>query len=308
MNDFSLIPFEERPGERRKAVSIGFFDGVHRGHRFVFDRLREEAQRHGAAPWAVTFDVHPLAVLTPGQQPPLLTTLDEKIAALRRCGLAGAIVLHFDRKMAGLTAEQFMRELLLQAFDVDCLLVGYDHRFGRPQQGDGFERYQEIGDSIGIAVEQCPPLPDETISSSHIRSLLEAGDVLEAGAGLGRPYALTGTVVHGFQNGRKIGFPTANLEPQSADKIVPRRGSYATWAHIGGQRYAAMTNIGQRPTLDNGSRVTIETHLLDFDADLYGQQLKVEFVQRLRDERKFDNLNALKAQLNEDARQVRRYL
>ena len=121
MNDFSLIPFEERPGERRKAVSIGFFDGVHRGHRFVFDRLREEAQRHGAAPWAVTFDVHPLAVLAPGQQPPLLTTLDEKIAALRRCGLAGAIVLHFDRKMAGLTAEQFMRELLLQAFAGDCL-------------------------------------------------------------------------------------------------------------------------------------------------------------------------------------------
>ena len=308
MNDFSLIPFEEGLTEQKKAVSIGFFDGVHRGHRFVFDRLREEAQRHGAAPWAVTFDVHPLAVLAPGQQPPLLTTLDEKIVALRRCGLAGVIVLHFDRKMAGLTAEQFMRELLLQAFDVACLLVGYDHRFGRPQQGDGFERYQEIGDSIGIVVEQCPPLPDETISSSHIRSLLEAGDVLEAGAGLGRPYALTGTVVHGFQNGRRIGFPTANLEPQSADKIVPRRGSYATWAHIGGQRYAAMTNIGQRPTLDNGSRVTIETHLLDFDADLYGQQLEVEFVQRLRDERKFDNLNALKAQLNEDAQQVRRYL
>ena len=134
MNDFSLIPFEEGLTEQKKAVSIGFFDGVHRGHRFVFDRLREEAQRHGAAPWAVTFDVHPLAVLAPGQQPPLLTTLDEKIAALRRCGLAGAIVLHFDRKMAGLTAEQFMRELLLQAFDVDCLLVGYDHRFGRPHR------------------------------------------------------------------------------------------------------------------------------------------------------------------------------
>ncbi len=111
MNDFSLIPFEEGLTEQKKAVSIGFFDGVHRGHRFVFDRLREEAQRHGAAPWAVTFDVHPLAVLAPGQQPPLLTTLDEKIAALRRCGLAGAIVLHFDRKMAGLTAEQFMRAL-----------------------------------------------------------------------------------------------------------------------------------------------------------------------------------------------------
>ena len=142
MNDFSLIPFEEGLTEQKKAVSIGFFDGVHRGHRFVFDRLREVAQRHGAAPWAVTFDVHPLAVLAPGQQPPLLTTLDEKIAALRRCGLAGAIVLHFDRKMAGLTAEQFMRGLLLQAFDVDCLLVGYDHRFGRPQQGDGFERHR----------------------------------------------------------------------------------------------------------------------------------------------------------------------
>ena len=308
MSDFSLHAFAPTAAAQKKAVAIGFFDGVHRGHRFVFEELCRRAQAMGESPWAVTFDVHPFAVIAPERQPLLLTTLDEKIEALRSCGLDGVVVLHYDRKMADFTAERFMRHVLHEALDVERLLVGHDHRFGRPVPGDGFEHYRKIGDSIGISVEACSQMPGETdLSSSAIRALLEAGEVQAAGYRLGRPYALTGTVVHGFQNGRKLGFPTANLDLLSAEKVIPHRGSYATLAGIDGKQYPAMTNIGQRPTLDNGNQVTIETHLLDFDGDLYGRQLEVQFVERLRDERKFDNLQVLEAQLNEDAQQVRRY-
>ena len=308
MSDFSLHTFNPTATPRKRAVAIGFFDGVHRGHRFVFDELRRRARTAGESPWAVTFDVHPLSIIAPERRPLLLTTLDEKIEALRSCGLDGVVVLHFDRKMADFTAERFMREVLHEALEVERLLVGHDHRFGRPIPGDGFDQYRKYGDSIGITVESCPQMPGETsLSSSAIRSLLEAGEVQAAAERLGRPYTLTGTVTHGFKNGRKLGFPTANLNLQSAEKVVPHRGGYVTLAGIDGKQYPAMTNIGQRPTLNNSNQVTIETHLLDFDGDLYGQQLEVRFVERLRDERKFDNLQALKAQLNEDAQQVRRY-
>ena len=308
MSDFNLITFNPTPTARKKAVAIGFFDGVHRGHRFVFDELRRRARTAGESPWAVTFDVHPFAVIAPERQPPLLSTLDEKVEALRSCGLDGVVVLHFDRKMADFTAERFMHKVLHEHLHVERLLVGHDHRFGRPMSGDGFKRYREIGGSIDIEVDLCPPMPGEVgLSSSAIRSLLEAGNVQAAAERLGRPYSLMGTVVHGFQNGRKLGFPTANLDLSCAEKVVPRRGSYVTTVCTDGKQYPAMTNIGQRPTLDNGNQVTIETHLLDFDGDLYGRQLEIRFIERLRDERKFDNLQALKAQLNEDAQQVRRY-
>lgn len=308
MSDFSLLPFFAATPSERKAVAIGFFDGVHRGHRFVFDELRRRARTAGESAWAVTFDVHPFAVIAPERQPPLLSTLDEKIEALRSCGLDGVVVLHFDRKMADFTAERFMHEVLHENLHVERLLVGHDHRFGRPMPGDSFERYREIGDSIGIEVDLCPAMPDEVdLSSSAIRSLLEAGNVVAAAERLGRPYSLMGTVVHGFQNGRKLGFPTANLDLSCAEKVVPRRGSYVTVVCSDGKQYPAMTNIGRRPTLENGEKVTIETHLLDFDGDLYGRQLEVRFEERLRDERKFDHIDALKAQLNEDAQQVRRY-
>ena len=308
MSDFSLLPFFAATPSERKAVAIGFFDGVHRGHRFVFDELRRRARTAGESAWAVTFDVHPFAVIAPERQPPLLSTLDEKIEALRSCGLDGVVVLHFDRKMADFTAERFMHEVLHENLHVERLLVGHDHRFGRPMPGDSFERYREIGDSIGIEVDLCPAMPDEVdLSSSAIRSLLEAGNVVAAAERLGRPYSLMGTVVHGFQNGRKLGFPTANLDLSCAEKVVPRRGSYVTVVCSDGKQYPAMTNIGRRPTLENGEKVTIETHLLDFDGDLYGRQLEVRFEERLRDERKFDHIDALKEQLNEDAQQVRRY-
>ena len=308
MSDFSLHAFAPTAAAQKKAVAIGFFDGVHRGHRFVFDELCRRAQAMGESPWAVTFDVHPFAVIAPERQPLLLTTLDEKIEALRSCRLDGVVVLHFDRKMADFTAERFMHEVLHEHLHVERLLVGHDHRFGRPVPGDGFERYREIGDSIGIEVDLCPPMPGEVgLSSSAIRSLLEAGNVVAAAERLGRPYSLMGTVVHGFQNGRKLGFPTANLDLSCAEKMVPRRGSYVTVVCSDGKQYPAMTNIGRRPTLENGEKVTIETHLLDFDGDLYGRQLEIRFKERLRDERKFDHIDALKAQLNEDAQQVRRY-
>lgn len=309
MSDCRCFSFAPKAAKRPKAVSIGFFDGVHRGHRFLLDRLSEEAAARDLAPWALTFDAHPAAVVGRREPPKLLTSLSEKVDLLSQCGLAGCGLLHFTPKMAALTAEAFMREVLAGELGARLLVVGYDHRFGRPMPEDGFERYREIGDAIGIEVIRTPHFEaDMGISSSAIRALLSQGEVGKAAHRLGRCYAVGGTVVHGFQNGRKIGFPTANIVLAEPEKLIPAAGSYATWAVIDGLRLPAMTNIGRRPTFDNGPQITIETHVQEFDGDLYGQCMEVQFVQRLRDEQKFENIEALRAQLADDALRARNIL
>ena len=315
------------------AATIGFFDGVHRGHQFLIEQLQCEARKRGLRSVVITFDRHPRQVLQPWWQPSLLLSLTEKERLLRQTGIDDLVVLHFDEQMAALSAHDFMQQVLRQQLGVRLLLTGYDNRFGHRSKGsiEGFEDYVAYGNELGIEVVKAPPCPavmidgtvdgeshTATVSSSLVRRLLSEGRVAEAATCLGRHYALQGTVVHGQQKGRTMGFPTANLQLNDDCQLVPQNGVYAVVATIDVERatlnverscasdqresktFFAMTNIGLRPTFE-GHRQTIETHIFGLDADLYGRQLTVEFVERLRSEQPFPSPDALARQMALDA-------
>lgn len=307
--DFSYTFLDFNADRRPRAATIGFFDGVHTGHRHLLRRLCADAAERDLAPIAITFDVHPRRVLKADFRPALLQTTDEKLAALAESGLSGVAILHFTPEMAALTARDFMEALLLRRMEARYLLVGYDHHFGRPVEGVETD-YEALGRETGLEVHLCDPvrLDGLTVSSSAIRRLLDNGDAGRAAYLLGRPHTLAGTVVKGRQIGRRLGFPTANLQPARPDQLVPAAGVYAAEAETQGKRYVAMVNIGRRPTLNNGTDTTIEAHLLDFDADLYGSKLRLHFVNRLRDERRFASTDALVEQIRIDRQAVQNAL
>lgn len=288
------------------AATIGFFDGVHRGHAFLLQQVCAEARRRGLRSLAVTFPDHPRRVLAGRQAPALLTAPQEKLRLLAAQGLDACAVLDFNRELAALTARRFMDEYLRRRLGVRCLVIGYDHRFGSDRAA-GFADYVEWGRAAGIEVVQAEELPADGlhVSSSAIRRYLEAGDVACANLCLGRSYSLSGTVVGGRRVGRGLGFPTANLRPSDARLLLPARGAYAAWAEVDGARHAAMVNIGCRPTLANGNDLTVEAHLLDFGGDLYGRSLTLFFEHRLREERAFGQIGDLCRQLRHDAQRTK---
>ena len=287
-------------------ATIGSFDGVHRGHHFVFSHLTRQARRRGLQSAVVTFHEHPQHVLRPTDNPlPLLTTTDEKLALLRDTGIDHVILLHFTPSLAALSAAEFM-QLLHSRYGVAALLTGYNHHFGHGSD-DSRENYAAIGRQVGVDVIQAPEFQDESslkISSSNIRRLLLQGNVTQAASLLGRHYALTGTVEPGQHLGATLGFPTANVAVADAAKLIPAHGAYAAIATTDtGTEYAAMVNIGVRPTVDDrGERVSIEAHLIHCSGDIYGRQLTVRFVERLRDEVKFSSVERLTEQLGFDRR------
>lgn len=308
MSDLRLISFKSDRYTGKRAVAIGSFDGIHLGHRFMLDQLRKESEKRGLIATALTFDPHPRSLLSPKSKIRLLTTLDEKVQELSNCAIDACAILYFTPQIASLTAKEFMHNVLRDELNTQLLLIGYNHHFGKPQQQEGFKEYREYGRNLGIEVILIPHFSkNQQISSSSIRQLLLNGKVEEAMLSLGHPYEVTGKVIHGFRNGRKIGFPTANIYP-SPEKLIPQQGSYATMIDIEGKKYPSMTNIGIRPTLNNGTTVTIETHILDFNADLYGKILTLQFINRLRDEKCFPNVETLKSQLFEDAYRVKQLL
>jgi len=291
------------------VATIGFFDGVHRGHAFLLQQVRTEARRRGLRSLAVTFPDHPRRVLAGRQAPALLTSPQAKLRLLAALGMDACAVLDFTPELAALTACRFMDECLRRRLGVRCLVIGYDHRFGSDRSA-GFADYVEWGRAIGIDVVQAEELPAAGlhVSSSAIRRYLEAGDVECANRCLGRSYSLDGTVVEGRHVGRGLGFPTANLRPADARLLLPARGAYAAWAEVDGVRHAAMVNIGCRPTLANGNDLTVEAHLLDFGGDLYGQRLTLVFEHRLREERAFGQIDGLRRQLRLDAQRTKELL
>lgn len=293
------------------VATIGFFDGVHRGHQCLIRQVRDEALRRGDRSLLITFDRHPRAVFAPESIPPLLTSAQEKLELLRTTGVDELFVLPFDRSMASLTAFEFMQQVLRDQLAVSVLVIGYDHHFGRPQ-GESFEDYKAYGRELGIDVVLAHELEGEHVSSSTIRRALEEGDVTTATHLLGRPYTWTGCVVHGHAVGRQLGFPTANLDALEPEKLLPARGAYAVNVNIpspqGSLEGIGMLNIGRRPTLDNGSDTSIETHLLDFEGDLYGQTLTLYFIARLRAERRFTSEEALARQLQLDKEEALKIL
>ena len=284
------------------AATVGFFDGVHLGHRFLLAELKKEAAKRGLRSMVITFKLHPRKVLHAAYLPQLLTSAAEKREQLKSTGVDEVVELDFTVEMAQLTAAEFIKQILAEQLGVKLLLVGHDHRFGRNRE-EGFPEYVVYGKQNGMEVVQATRYSTEQfnhISSSEVRNALISGNIERANALLTYPYAFTGYVVTGFQVGKKIGFPTANLNPVEPDKLIPGIGVYAVLIDWKGNSYKGMMNIGRRPTLDNGDAVSLEVHIINFDADIYHQQLKVTFIRKIRDEKKFNSVEELIEQLKMD--------
>lgn len=285
----------------KKAAVVGFFDGLHRGHRSLLDFARARAEARGLRPVAVTFRECPIEYLRPGSSPKLLASPSERLLALGEyLGQNSVIALDFNRELATMTAREFM-QMLYCKYGVELLVVGFNNRFGSDRDKT-FTDYQAIGREIGMEVERAPELGEmKGVSSSAIRKAISEGRVDDAAEMLGRRYSITGDVQHGRQVGRTIGFPTANLRPADPRLLVPAPGVYSGTAYdAAGTIYPAMVNIGVCPTVSSEGTQTIEAHLIGFEGDLYGQRLTLEFTGRMRGERRFDSLEELKTQLEAD--------
>ena len=284
---------------RDYVATIGMFDGVHRGHQFVLRHVVETARRRGLPSMAITFDkLKTTAAKT------MLTPLDEKLLLLSRMGIDRTEVLPFTDALRQMTARQFMQQVLKEQYHVQVLLIGYDNRFGHNRE-EGYDDYVRYGRELGIEVQQLPQAPDGNVSSSLIRQLLTEGRVTEAAQLLGYPYTIMGRVAHGEHIGTSLGFPTANIVPDSDQQLIPANGVYAVKVQLDNsqEQKHAMMNIGHRPTFD-GQQQTMEAHIFQLSQDLYDQHLSVSFIGRLRDERRFDSKEALKEQLRDDAIQT----
>jgi len=287
-------------------LTIGAFDGVHRGHQYLIGQLLQRARQTRRLAGLITFHPHPSAVLSPGNPTRYLTTPGEKVALLERLGLDLVAILPFNQEMAHTSARDFIG-MVCRQLRMRELWVGKDFALGYGREGTP-EVLRALGQEMGFSVEMITPLvwKGAVISSTRIRSLLFRGQVREAAELLGRYPSLAGEVVRGAQRGRCLGFPTANLEIRT-ERAVPANGIYAVYAILGEERYQGVANVGVRPTFDNGER-TVETYILDFDADIYGCDLVVEFVQRLRSEKRFTEIRELIAQIERDIVEARRIL
>ena len=286
------------------VATIGFFDGVHRGHRFLIEQVCKAAAARGLASSVITFPVHPRKVMQPGFHPELLTTCDEKVALLAGTGVDYCVMLDFTLDLARLSAKQFMAALK-QDYQVQALVIGYDHRFGH-NRSEGFDDYVRYGRELGMEVilAQAYSTDAMTVSSSAVRRLLLEGNVSEAANCLGYYFFLNGTVVNGYHVGRKIGFPTANLCVNDSEKLIPADGVYAVYVFLGEKKHTGMLSIGYRPTLNNGIDRSIEVHIFNFDADIYNQPMRLSFVRRTRPELKFDSIEELIEQLHKDEAEI----
>ena len=288
------------------VATIGFFDGVHRGHQFLIQHVIDEAKAAGLESTVVTFDAHPRQVLHSDFVPKLLSTLDMKLIQLAKTNVDNCVLLHFDEEMARLSAHDFMEKILRDRLHVQKLVIGYDNRFGHDRK-ESFNDYVRYGKELGMEVIQNQALMVNgiNVSSSVIRSYVQAGEIEMANQCLGYPYTIMGTVVQGFHEGRKLGFPTANLDNKEFGQLIPAPGVYAVKARLKNsmEMKRAMMNIGTRPTFD-GKDLTLETHIFNFHQDIYGEMLLVSFMHRIREEHKFDHPDDLVQQLQKDERLV----
>lgn len=281
-------------------VTLGTFDGVHRGHLDIVERLVRRASERSLPGIAVTFDRHPLAVVRPDAVPPLLTTDAEKLEVLAATGLDYLAVLHFTPALAQLDAERFVREVLLERYRMRELFIGHDHGFGRDRAGNAAV-LRRLGERLGFSVEVVEPVDDgagHNVSSTAIRAAVRAGDLPTAELLLGRPYCVSGTVLPGEQRGRQLGYPTLNVEPPPG-KLLPPDGVYAVRVQTAQGCYGGMMNLGGRPTFGDFRRLA-EAYLFDAAGDLYGQHVRIDFVRRIRDIARFANPQDLAAQIRRD--------
>ncbi len=288
------------------AVTLGTFDGMHRGHQKIFSTLTREATRLNGSAVVLTFDPHPRSVLSSdADQPFLLTTIEERMTEFAKHGTDLCYVVPFTRDFASLPAERFVEEILFSALDARSIVIGEDHTFGAGRRGTA-DLLASLAATRSISVSVVEDLVEDgqRISSSRIRHAIAEGAVGEAHRMLGRPFLLSGTVVTGDGRGRELGFPTANLSVPEPSKVLPADGVYAVWVDLAGQRHPAMMNIGHRPTIGTNLARTIEIHVIGLDADLYDHSIAVSVIERLRDERRFDDQRALIQQLVQDRSQT----
>ena len=293
---------------RLTAVTIGVFDGVHLGHQTVLKHVVESANRHGLASAAITFHPHPRQVLRPDLTTEYVTSLEDRLSLIMRTGLDGVATVSFTSEFALTDAGDFVR-MLVEEFNLARLIIGEDFALGRQRGGDP-ETLAALGQELGYEVEVIELLTNDAttkVSSTEVRNALGDGDVTLVSELLGRRFALHGPVVVGFERGRSIGFATANVAIGN-DRAIPAPGVYATIAHLESGPMPSVTNIGMRPTFDDGGGLSIECHIIDFDEDIYGTDLRVEFVKRLRGERKFDGIDALVEQIGKDRDTARELL
>jgi riboflavin kinase/FMN adenylyltransferase len=293
---------------RPNAVTIGNFDGIHQGHQAMLARLTARAASVGGAPTVLTFEPHPREVFTPADAPTRLTSLREKLEILRSLGVAHVHVCRFTRAFAALTAEDFVRRILVDGLKARYVLVGDDFRFGARRAGD-FALLQRMGEEYGFQAEELHTVEaaGQRASSTAVRDALAAGDMAAAAQLLGRPYSISGRVVGGDQLGRRIGYPTANI--QLKHNRPPVKGIFAVHVQgLGKTDWPGVASLGTRPTVHPDGKPTLEVHLFNFDRSIYRQHLRVEFLHKLRDEAKFPNLETLIAQIDMDAKQARELL
>jgi riboflavin kinase / FMN adenylyltransferase len=299
----ACYPDDPRPADwRHPVVAVGNFDGLHRGHLKIIDRVSRQAAEHGVTPLVLTFDPHPPRVLRPDKAPPLLMTASQKLQAIREAGIRDVAIVRFTHELSQWDPARFVEAVLVDWLRASEVWVGANFLFGRDRLGN-FTLLRTLGQQYGFRVEKIDPVryKDFVVSSTRVRRLVAEGRVDEAGALLGHPFTIDGHVVDGHGRGRALGFPTANITTDN--ELFPPNGVYATVARVGTAMHASVTNIGVRPTFGAGH--SIETHLLDVDADLYGAPVRLAFVLRLRDERAFPGAAALSAQIAADCARAR---
>lgn len=293
--------------ETATVLTLGTFDGVHKGHKTILNKLTATAKAANATATVLTFFPHPRMVLQQDNDIKLLNTIDEKAFLLEQCGVDNLIIHPFDHAFSRLTAEEFVKDILVDRLKISHIIIGYDHRFGRNRTAT-ITDLEKFGAQYGFEVIQISALEiDEvSVSSTKIRNALDAGDITTANSYLGYPYLLTGIVVKGKEIGRTIGFPTANIEVSEDYKLIPPIGIYVVSSIIGGKNVFGMMSIGTNPTVGGTTR-TIEVNYLDFEGDLYGTELRINLYAKIRDEEKFESLDALKEQLVRDGEATRTF-
>lgn len=298
--------FKDYNGTEPLALSLGMFDGVHKGHQSIIQEINRIAKQKGLKSSILTFWPHPRLVFNPDTGLKLLNTLDEKTELLEKFGIELLFLKNFDEEFRNMYGEDFVREILVGKLHVRYLIIGHDHVFGKDRSGN-FKLLQEMGPEYGFEAEQMEVvnLHNNNISSTKIRNALSEGRIEDANEMLGYHYPVSGTVIHGAKIGRTLGFPTANIltDPQ---KLLPKKGAYIVDVVLGGQKYQGMLSVGTNPTVD-GTSLSVEVHILDFDKDIYGQPITVQFRKFLHDEIKFQNLGKLIERLEEDRTLTRRF-
>ena len=298
--------YENAEIARPAVLTLGVFDGLHLGHQLIISRVVERARATGAVPTVITFDPHPRAVLHPESAPPLLQTFDQKVEAFGVLGVEQTIVVRFTREFAEVSAGEFLKDVVHDRLQAKEVYLGRGFAFGRNREGD-IALLRRVSRELGFHADEVPEvrLRGQRISSSRIRHLLADGRVNLARRMLGRPYGVEGRVVRGAERGRTIGFPTANLRPDN--RVIPRGGVYVTATLIQGAWRRSVTNVGVRPTFEDAAEPSVETFVMDWGGDLYGDVVRVRFLHRLRDERRFSSVEELKRQIDSDAARARKY-